>query len=67
MKVIAKRGEYQFLLAERVGSEYGRVLDIRAKRLFPEERIAVIAKGGYWEEYSLPATELDRMLQEIEG
>jgi hypothetical protein len=47
-KVIGRRGTDDYLLVEtRAG--WGRVWDVRRNVLGPEQRIADIAKFGYWE------------------
>jgi len=66
MKVIGRRGKNQYMLAKSINSETARVLDVEQGKLFPSEKSQSILKWGYWEEYSLPQSELDKLLAEVE-
>lgn len=67
MKVIAQRGKNQYLIAESVNSEMGKVLDIEQGKVFPEEPIASIVKGGYWENATMSKEELDKLLAGVKA
>jgi len=66
MKVVGKRGDLQYLLAESINSKEAQVLDVEQNKLFPLTDAQVILKWGYWEEYVMPEDDLKKLLDKAE-
>jgi hypothetical protein len=65
MKVVAKRGDSLFLVADNPQNNQspGKMVNTETKECWPTENIQIPIKFGYWEEVNL--AEDDKLNQEI--